>query len=141
MKTAPDGRQVHHWVGKDRKADIDALTSAIAESIEIYNQDGALVRLDENGKLVGVNLASLRELIDKSICAARVVMNNGVKAVWTNQNRLSQLLEGNNDIPWRIATTIDASPGNTKSPKSSSLPMVSFTPFGTGIGFFPTRDI
>jgi hypothetical protein len=64
----------HHWDGRDRKADVDALADAIAASVEgLCNHDEQLVRLDGNGELVNVNMAAFRELIDKSICGIRVV--------------------------------------------------------------------
>jgi hypothetical protein len=72
MRAAPDGRHIFHWSGQDRKQDIDELTDAIAAAIELYNQDGKIVRI-ENRELVPVNLASLRRLIDKSICTVRAV--------------------------------------------------------------------
>jgi hypothetical protein len=46
---------------------------------------------------------------------------------WSNANRISQLLDGNNDLPWLIKSTIDLTGANanvTKSPKTTSSPVV-----------------
>jgi hypothetical protein len=45
---------------------------------ELYNDSGRLVQLNGNGKLVGVSLVALRELVDKHICGVRVVIRDGV---------------------------------------------------------------
>jgi len=45
-----------------------------------------------------------------------------LRVTWQNGNRISQLLDSNNDIPWRLQTTIDlTNPSVTKSPKTSML--------------------
>jgi hypothetical protein len=55
------------------------LADAIAAAVpELYNDSGRLVQLNGNGKLVGVSLVALRELIDKHICGVRVVIRDGV---------------------------------------------------------------
>jgi hypothetical protein len=72
MNDKPDGRRVHHWRGKDRATDLARLADAIAAAIELYNRDGTLVRLDENGEIVAVNFADFRKLIDKAICGVRL---------------------------------------------------------------------
>jgi len=41
------------------------LADAIVASVDLFNRDGTLVRLDGNGKLVSVNLANTRALFDK----------------------------------------------------------------------------
>src|SRR5262245_54906841 len=74
-----NGRQVHHWSGQDRTADIAALANAIAAAVKgLYNHNGAIARLDGNGGLSPVNLAGFRELITKHVCAARAVNRDGV---------------------------------------------------------------
>jgi hypothetical protein len=63
-------------IRRDRIKDIEALADKIAVTIELCNRDGALVRLDPEGKLLPVNLATLRSLIDQSIAGVRL-MNCG----------------------------------------------------------------
>src|SRR5262249_12348790 len=52
------------------------------------------------------------------------VVSNPVTVTWDNCCRISTLLDGNNDQNWRLRTIISADPPNTKSPKSTSLPLV-----------------
>jgi hypothetical protein len=66
------------WRGRDRKEDTNELADAIAAAVELFNRDGALVRLNGDGELINVNLAGLRELIDESICGVRAV-NRGTR--------------------------------------------------------------
>jgi len=74
----PDGRLVHHWQGRDRQQDINALADAIASAIELFNHNGTLVRLGDDGELVPVNFADFRVLIDQRICTLRL-MRKGTK--------------------------------------------------------------
>jgi hypothetical protein len=76
MKKAPDGRYIHHWVGKDRTADSASLAATIAEAVDgLCNYDGTLAWLDENGGLNPVNLAGLQDLIGKKVCGMRIIPN------------------------------------------------------------------
>jgi hypothetical protein len=75
---APDGRSIHHWRGKNREQDVAALADAIAGIGELVNNEGALFRLDGDGKLTSVNLAGLQEFVGKHICGVRVVVRDGV---------------------------------------------------------------
>jgi hypothetical protein len=70
---APDGRHIHHWIGKDRDKDIAALTSAIVGIGELFEHQGTLVQLSPAGELIPTNLAGLQEFIDKHICGMRIV--------------------------------------------------------------------
>jgi hypothetical protein len=66
--------------------------------------------------------------------------SNPVQLDWTNCCRLSQILEGNNDQNWRMLTIIDAAPPNTKSPISTSLPLITVTTGQTNTLFFPSQS-
>jgi hypothetical protein len=68
-------RRVHHWIGKDRQADIAELINAITETIALFDHDGAIVRLDGDGQLVNINRNDLHALITEHICGLRVVKN------------------------------------------------------------------
>jgi hypothetical protein len=70
-------RRVHHWVGRDRAADIAALADAIAVTVPgLCNHGGGIAQLDPNtGQLLSVNLANFRELIGQHLCGERVVPN------------------------------------------------------------------
>ena len=58
--------------------DINALSDAIASIGELFNHNDTIVRLDGNGKIVGVNLAGLQEFIAEHICGVRVIVHDGV---------------------------------------------------------------
>ena len=77
MRKAPDGRRIHHWVGREREEDIAALADAIALAVPgLCNYGGGITRLDPNtGQLLGVNLADFRSLIGQHLCGERVVPN------------------------------------------------------------------
>jgi hypothetical protein len=70
-------RVVHHWHGVNREADLAALADAVAASVEVFDDNGSLVRLSEDGKLVNINRADLQELIGKRICGMRAVNPEG----------------------------------------------------------------
>jgi hypothetical protein len=72
MNDAPDGRLVHHWRGRDRQQDINALADAIASATELFNHNGTLVRLD-GGELVPVNFADFRARVGQRICSLRLM--------------------------------------------------------------------
>jgi hypothetical protein len=75
----PNGRHPHIWRGQDRKEDIAELTKTIAVAVpDLVNHDGQIAQLDGDGKLMPVNLATLRELIGKHVCGVRVVASNGM---------------------------------------------------------------
>ena len=72
-----NGRQPHHWSGRDRETDTAALADKLAAVLPLFQHDGSLFRL-EGGKLVGVSLAEFRGLLDKHICGERAVNGGGV---------------------------------------------------------------
>jgi hypothetical protein len=72
-----NGRQPHHWSGRDRDKDTAALADKIAAVLPLFQRDGGLFRL-EGGKLVGVALAEFRGLVEKAICTERAVNRDGV---------------------------------------------------------------
>src|SRR5262245_28365707 len=71
-----NGRRLHLWRGRDVKQDTAALCDALAATTELFNDNGTLVRLDQ-GKLVPVNLAALRDFIAKHIAGVRLVNRGG----------------------------------------------------------------
>jgi hypothetical protein len=77
LHLADDGRTIFHWRGSDLAEDTNRLADAIAESVKLFNHDGALVRLDD-GRLVPVNRAALRDLITQHICAVRLIERDGI---------------------------------------------------------------
>ena len=78
MDNEPNGRRLHHWIGKDRTADIAELADTIAAVGKLFNHDGVIVQLDPTGKLIQLNLAGLRAFIDQHICGVRLVaLDNG----------------------------------------------------------------
>lgn len=78
MDNEPNGRRLHHWIGKDRTADIAELADTIAAVGKLFNHDGVIVQLDPKGKLIQLNLAGLRAFIDQHICGVRLVaLDNG----------------------------------------------------------------
>jgi hypothetical protein len=74
-------RHRHHWSGRDRAKDVEALADKVAAVVELYNDDGRLVQLGPAGELVPVNFAAFRDLIANSIAGVRVV-NRGGGGVW-----------------------------------------------------------
>jgi hypothetical protein len=72
-----NGRQPHHWSGRDRDKDTAALADKLATILPLFQHDGSLFRLD-GGKLVGVSLAEFRGLVEKAICTERAVNRAGV---------------------------------------------------------------
>src|SRR5262245_30527721 len=78
MADAPDGRRIHYWRGQDRRQDTAAFAEAIVAAVELFNRGGAPVQLDGNGKLIDVNFAMFRELVDKHICGMRVINRDGI---------------------------------------------------------------
>jgi hypothetical protein len=78
MNDKLDGRRIHHWRGRDRTTDVARLADAIATAIELYNHDGALVRLGDDGQLINVNRADLHELISRHICGIKITSHNGI---------------------------------------------------------------
>jgi hypothetical protein len=82
LHLSPDGCLIHHWSGLDRKKDTDELTRAIAAAIPgLCNREGAIARLDEEGKLAGVNFATFRELVGRHVCKACLI-NHGARWEW-----------------------------------------------------------
>ena len=78
MKEAPDGRRIHHWVGREREEDIAALTATIAEAVEgLANFDGSPALLDKAGGLKPLGLSAFQELVGKNVCGMRIVNRNG----------------------------------------------------------------
>jgi hypothetical protein len=75
------GRHRHHWSGRDRTKDVEALADKIATVVELYNDDGRLVQLGPAGELMPVNFAAFRELVANSIAGVRVV-NRGGGGAW-----------------------------------------------------------
>ena len=47
---------------------------AIAESVELYNHDDALVTIDGDNKLIPVNLDTQRKLIGEQIAEIRITV-------------------------------------------------------------------
>jgi hypothetical protein len=74
-RTAPDGRVVFHWTGKDLKADTAALADAIAGAVELFIYRDGLAVLDKAGGLSRLNFEQFRQIIDAAICKVRVVPN------------------------------------------------------------------
>src|SRR4051812_45292426 len=74
MNDERNGRRLHLWRGKDREKDIAELTRAIAATGELFDHNGAIVRL-EGGQLVGVNRDGWRAFIGQNFCGLRVVKN------------------------------------------------------------------
>jgi hypothetical protein len=72
------GRHRHHWSGRDRAKDFEALADKVAAVVELYNDNGRLVRLGPAGELVPINFAAFRDLIASSIAGVRVVDRGGV---------------------------------------------------------------
>jgi hypothetical protein len=74
MKTAPDGRRVFVWHGKNPAEDTSRLTEAVAEVAitELFELNGILVHLTE-GQLVPVNKDVLREIIKRHIVSVRLM--------------------------------------------------------------------
>ena len=77
MKTAPDGRRIFIWHGRDPAEDTNRLTAAVAETCaaEIFELNGSLVWFHE-GQLVSVSRPILLEIITKRIGGVRLV-NHG----------------------------------------------------------------
>lgn len=53
--------------------DVEALIDKVAAVVELFNDNGRLVRLDPTGELVPVNFAAFRALIDQHVAAVRLV--------------------------------------------------------------------
>src|SRR5258705_1902754 len=90
MDNEPNGRRLHHWIGKDRTADIAELADTIAAVGKLFNRDEVIVQLDPTGKLIQLNLAGLRAFIDQHICGVRLVaLDNG----WQWQRQVTYQFE------------------------------------------------
>src|SRR5262245_13645807 len=75
-RTAPDGRKIFRWSGKDRKQDLAALADAIAEVVDgLCNYNDGIARLGEDGKLSPISFDRFRLLVEQHICTARVVQS------------------------------------------------------------------
>jgi hypothetical protein len=78
-KASPDGRHVFFWHGRDRAQDQQRLAEAIADSIELFNQDGSLVGLSSKGELVPIGFENFRKLVATNICGLRLKQNGANK--------------------------------------------------------------
>ena len=67
-------RKQFHWSGQDRGEDMARLAVTIAGSgAGLCRQGDRIMQLDSKGQLNPVNMAAFREIIDKHICAVRIV--------------------------------------------------------------------
>ena len=74
MRTAPDGRRLFVWLGRDPIEDTNRLADVVAETAgaELFNLDG-LCWLNDEGQLVPARKDVLRKIIARHIVSIRLV--------------------------------------------------------------------